>query len=369
MATAATELMKDSKGGRGVSEITVRVPGKLFLAGEYAVVHSGHYALVMAINRYISVRITPASVGSVCAADVVPYAVHWSWQGNQICWAQQEPALQFVMEAMALFYRWQPQLANGAPYRVHITSDLVDSDQRKYGFGSSGAVVVAVLRAVAQLHGCSLNADQAFKLAVLCQQKLAQQGSGGDVAAAACGGCILYRRYDAQWLRMQLAQQRPIDELIATEWPLLALTQAVTRLPYPVLVGWTRQPASTEGVLRRVLPTTAEEVLFAQQSSTIVLQLVAALQRGDAVGIFQAVAQNRQLLLAYQQRHGITIETDLLKTLCAIATAQQAAAKTSGAGGGDCGYAIDLAGTKEAIEAAWQQAGITPLAVQMAPLC
>ena len=53
MATAATELMKDSKGGRGVSEITVRVPGKLFLAGEYAVVHSGHYALVMAINRYL----------------------------------------------------------------------------------------------------------------------------------------------------------------------------------------------------------------------------------------------------------------------------------------------------------------------------
>jgi len=46
-----------SHGGDVVS----RAPGKLYIAGEYAVVEPGHRAVLVAVDRFITVRITPCS--------------------------------------------------------------------------------------------------------------------------------------------------------------------------------------------------------------------------------------------------------------------------------------------------------------------
>ena len=46
-----------SHGGDVVS----RAPGKLYIAGEYAVVEPGHRAVLVAVDRFITVRITPGS--------------------------------------------------------------------------------------------------------------------------------------------------------------------------------------------------------------------------------------------------------------------------------------------------------------------
>ena len=45
-------------------------PGKLYIAGEYAVVEPGHQALLVAVDRFITVRVTPAEhTGRITSAD------------------------------------------------------------------------------------------------------------------------------------------------------------------------------------------------------------------------------------------------------------------------------------------------------------
>ena len=49
--------------------VQVRVPGKLFLAGEYAVVEAGYPALIAAINRFLTVSVEESSQGSVTSSQ------------------------------------------------------------------------------------------------------------------------------------------------------------------------------------------------------------------------------------------------------------------------------------------------------------
>ena len=50
-----------SHGGDVVS----RAPGKLYIAGEYAVVEPGHRAVLVAVDRFITIRLTPRA--STCS--------------------------------------------------------------------------------------------------------------------------------------------------------------------------------------------------------------------------------------------------------------------------------------------------------------
>lgn len=45
--------------------IEVSAPGKLYIAGEYAVVEPGHPAIIVAIDQFISVSIGPAKKAEV----------------------------------------------------------------------------------------------------------------------------------------------------------------------------------------------------------------------------------------------------------------------------------------------------------------
>ena len=50
--------------------ITSKAPGKLFIAGEYAVVEPGHVAIIAAVSRYLTVTINEASsVGTLTSTQ------------------------------------------------------------------------------------------------------------------------------------------------------------------------------------------------------------------------------------------------------------------------------------------------------------
>ena len=46
-------------------KVVTKVPGKLFLAGEYAVVESGNPAVIAAVDRYLTVSIESAESGMI----------------------------------------------------------------------------------------------------------------------------------------------------------------------------------------------------------------------------------------------------------------------------------------------------------------
>ena len=77
--------MRLSKGSERVT-ITSKAPGKLFIAGEYAVVEPGQGAIVAAVSRYLTVTIDEAtSVGTLTSTQNPDVIVEWTREGELFC--------------------------------------------------------------------------------------------------------------------------------------------------------------------------------------------------------------------------------------------------------------------------------------------
>ena len=153
---------------------------------------------------------------------------------------------------------------------------------------------------------------------------------------------------------------------MAGRWPLLE----IRRLPSPGLslrVGWTGAPASTPRLVAGVQAGAhrtddAAYTAFLSSSENCLGALVQALRENDTAEISHRIEENRRLLSGLSRASGITIETPQLRRLAEIAQEHGAVAKSSGAGGGDCGIALCPPETDTAaLCAAWEKAGIHPL--------
>nr|WP_240393848.1 phosphomevalonate kinase [Corynebacterium lactis] len=256
---------------------------------------------------------------------------------------------------------------------LDIVSDLDDrASGRKYGLGSSGAVAVAVVRAVAAEIGLSLSNLDVFKLAFLATTEAGAAGSGGDIACSSHGGVVFYRRPapGAMEALVALAASDPASAL-SSEWPNLRI-ESLPGLPgMKLLVGWTGAPVKTDSQLAKAGPIDGVRTRGGERFVTAVASLSeklwAALEEKDADAAMECLRENRRLLREYEAQRGVVIETGLLRSLADIADEHGAAGKSSGSGGGDCGIALVPEGADAApILRRWATAGIRPLDAHIA---
>ncbi|QAY60494.1 phosphomevalonate kinase [Microbacterium protaetiae] len=325
--------------------IREQAPGKLFIAGEYAVVEPGEPSVLVAVDRHITVEVEPADTrGSISSDQYGRAPLLWTRDDGVVVLDQDHAPYDYVLSALGAVE--QLAAARGIPplfCDIRISSQLDDVSGRKFGLGSSAAVTVATVRALDRLYGLELTPMQLFKLALIATVRVSPAASGGDVAASAFGGWIAYSAPDRAWVRSE-AETQGVAALLDQDWPALS----VHRLPAPtglrLLVGWTGQPASTErlvGSVQHRKPAGESRYReFVDDSRAAVEQLVDALQRRDAAGTLHAIRLARTALGDLARHAGLQIETPALTALCEIATAAGAAAKSSGAGGGDCGIVL-----------------------------
>ena len=141
-------------------------PGKLFLIGEYAVLHGGT-AVVAAVDRRAVARFVPGA----------------------------QPATPLIAEAVNVLAAYARErdlrLPDGAPL---VDSSALSQDGQKLGLGSSAAALVAAMGALWDVLG-QADGTLPLELAVKAhRQAQGGRGSGGDVAAALRGGVIAYAR-------------------------------------------------------------------------------------------------------------------------------------------------------------------------------
>ena len=205
-----------------------------------------------------------------------------------------------------------------------------------------------------------------YKLAMLASDTVQPIGSGGDIAASAMTGWVAYTSPDRSWLRRarQRAGAGGMSDLAEADWPGLS----VRRLPPPSLrlqVGWTGAPASTPALVADVQTRSHgadDYTVFLRDSQDCLARLITAIEDDDVARIMRQIARNRALLAGLSRIGGRTIETTKLSRLVEIALDHGATAKSSGAGGGDCGIALCPPATDlVALRAAWETAGIRPL--------
>ncbi len=352
--------------------ITVRTPGKLFIAGEYAVVTPGEPAVLVAVDRYLTVRLTEsAGAGSIHSPEFGRQPLVWGHSADGVTIDREHHPYDYVLSAITLTERLRDERGL-APryYDLRIDSGLDDASGRKFGLGSSAAVTVATVRAISQFYRLDLAGDDVFRLALLATIDVAPQASGGDLAASAYGGWIGYRSPDREALRAALHTDASIAALLRHDgWAPLEIVRLAAPEALRFLVGWTGRPASTERLVDAVRGGSAamDYPAFLRDSRACVDALWASLSSGDDVATLDAIRRARRLLQRLGTAAGVSIETPALAALCDTAEAAGAAAKSSGAGGGDCGIVLapavaDVAGLLRA----WEEQDIRHLTVSVA---
>ena len=191
----------------GADSVVSWAPGKLYIAGEYAVVEPGHQAVLVTVDRFITVRVTPCSpaggnAGTISSRRYAAGCLPWRRRPQDGMAEAVEGDDDYVVSAIrvveALVVQGGGRLRS---FDLGIVSELDEADGRKLGLGSSAAVTVATVRAVAGLYSLSLDDLSVYKLAMLASDAVQPIGSGGDIAASAVTGWVSYTSPDRVWLR------------------------------------------------------------------------------------------------------------------------------------------------------------------------
>ena len=364
--------------------IETRAPGKLFIAGEYAVVEPGQPAVLIAVDRCITVRLTESEgAGRIHSSEYGQAPVIWRREDDGEHIIVDERPFDYVLSAISTV----EELRSGRGARpryfdLEISSELNDADGRKFGLGSSAAVTVATIAALDEFYELGLTLTERFKLAVLATIAISTKASGGDLAASTFGGWIRYSSPDRAALHAHREAHGVVSAMTCAEWAGCSARRVTPPSSVDLLVGWTGSPASTEHLVKRVHTpseradqasteysesTPAPEkprplVSFAAESHTLVDDLAAAFDADDAEASMTTIRSVRALLQRLSDSTRSLIETEALHDLCEIAETHGAAAKPSGAGGGDCGIALAHSHTEaQTILSGWEAAGIRPL--------
>ena len=366
--------MQLSKGSERVT-ITSKAPGKLFIAGEYAVVEPGQGAIVASVSRYLTVTIDETTiVGTLTSTQNPNVIVKWTRE-NELFQAKTDHPYGLVEEAILVAEQYvrECRTATNALYSLSITSELDDAKRGiKYGLGSSGAVVVATIQAILDFYKTPHTPLLVYKLSVLTNLRLSQRGSFGDIAASSFGGMVYYTSPDRSALLVKL-QSNTIKEICDTDWKDLTIERLPEIPNFTLLVGWTRQVAITDSLIqatekKRKVETDSEFYKeFLKKSHAIVQGLQKAWKNKDIKALQEGIRANRALLNEFAREMQLEIETPALQTLCDLAEQVGACAKTSGAGGGDCGICFTQNETeRQQIETKWAKAQIQVLPLTIA---
>jgi phosphomevalonate kinase len=336
--------------------VKLAAPGKAFLAGEYAVLLPGGAALVVGVDRFLhatvrplagkSVEIVHRPSGSFVAGELVADGI--SWMGGI------PGEVRFAARAAALVARLCAIECRALRGFSLAYEDDFAHDGKKVGLGGSAAAGVLAVRATCAAQDRALAGEETMALAAAAHfEEQGGRGSGADVAACALGGLL-----EVTVRRGLRVAEDPADLL--RDPPLSA-----RRLPLPsdlrLLLAFTGTAADSRALVGQVLEfARANPSRFRSRCESISAQraaLCAALEaaaRSDSQGprdaALDSVRRAAAAMAALGEEAGVAIATPELSRACAIAASAGAAAKPSGAGGGDC--AIAIAFQDEAIERA-----------------
>lgn len=358
----------------GKGKLTIKVPGKLMVAGEFAVLVPYHHLAVTAVDRFVYAAIEDSPERRLSLEDFGLYHLSWHFDNDELVISSDDKRISFVQEAMRITCTYLKE--QGIPideFHLSIRSELNDQSGVKYGLGSSAAVVSAVVTAIyARFFNGKLDKDVIFKLAALAHVRTQGNGSGADIAASVYGGVLRYSSFQAEWLLKQYEKAASISELLAVNWKYLSIKPLELPQTVQFCVGWTGSPASTVKLVDMILklketnPNAFEQ--FLQNSERAVHIFFQGMEESSSDLIFQGIKANRQALRDVGIQANAPIETPLLTTLCDLADEFGGAGKPSGAGGGDCGIAF-IPGTERAagLFDIWEKAGVKPLDIKSHP--
>ena len=320
--------------------IAVKTCGKLYWAGEYAILEPGQLALIKAIPIYMSGEIAFSETYRIYS-DMFDFEVDLT----------PNPAYSLIQETIALmndFLADRGQILR--PFSLEIRGKM-EREGKKFGLGSSGSVVVLVIKALLALYDFSVDQELLFKLASAVLLKRGDNGSMGDLACIVAEDLVLYQSFDRQKVAAWLEEEN-FATVLERDWG-FSISQVQPALECDFLVGWTKEVAVSSDMVQQIKQNIDQN--FLASSKATVATLVETLEQGKAEKIIEQVATASQLL----EGLSTDIYTPSLRQLKEASQGLRAVAKSSGAGGGDCGIALSFdAQSTETLKNRWANLGI-----------
>lgn len=301
----------------------VKTCGKLYWAGEYAILEQGQLALIKAIPIYMTAEIESSEFYRLYS-DMFSYSVD----------LRPDSSYALIQETVALVEEYlTSQGVDLRPFSIDIRGKM-EREGKKFGLGSSGSVVVLVIKAMLAFYERLADRELLFKLASAVLLKRGDNGSMGDIACIVSEELVLYQSFDrekvAQWL-----EKEELQAVLARDWG-FSIRNVDSALQFDFLVGWTKEVAVSSHMVKQIKDNMNSS--FLQASKETVANLVKALQEGQEEKIMELLEQASQLLEGLSS----DIYTPSLRQLKDASQDLKAVAKSSGAGGGDCGIALSF---------------------------
>ncbi|WP_208559169.1 phosphomevalonate kinase [Marinilactibacillus kalidii] len=354
-----------------MNQVEASAPGKLYIAGEYAVVEPGHPAILVAVDQFLTVKVRPSeTVGTIHSSHYSSIPLQWTRENGKLIVDERENPFHYLLAAIDYTERYVKECGNELSiYHLAVESELDSANGLKYGLGSSAAVTVATVRVLLKFYGMSESDELVFKLSVLAHLSVKSNGSFGDIAAATYTGWLAYSSFDREWVKAKL-NTHSIQSIVALDWPAFMVEKLTPPDNLKLLIGWTGSPASTTDLVDQVKAKREAKAqsyqAFLAESKACVEQMIQAFRSGSLPDIQIAIRKNRHILKTMSDSTGVSIETSTLAQLCEDAESYQGAAKSSGAGGGDCGIALfDRESSLIDLVSKWEAHQITLLPLQV----
>lgn len=226
-------------------------PGKLYIAGEYAVVEKGYPSIIVAIDQFIKVTLKPAKdKGSIQAYDNTP--IFFERIEEKLVLDYRDNRLFYVINSINLVETLAREMGKELHlYDLSVQSELENIDGKKYGLGSSAAVTVSTIKVLCKFYNIRLTNKKLFKLSALVHLRINSNGSCGDIAASIYGGWISFKTFDKDWLE-EKKDELSIKELLDENWPYLEIKELKAPKSLKLMIGWTGKPASTTVLVDKV---------------------------------------------------------------------------------------------------------------------
>ncbi len=303
--------------------VTVSAPGKLMVFGEHAVVYN-RPCLVTAVDQRMRARVelTDDKVFFLDAPEVKISG--YARPIREVGMGEIPKGAKFVEIAVKNFIENYP---SSSGIKVTTASDF----SSQFGFGSSSASTVCVLRALSELTGKKLDNKQLFDLAYKTVLDVQGKGSGFDVAAALYGGTLYF-----------VAGGKTITPVKLRDIPLV--------------VGYTGVKADTVTLMREV----GEKMKAQPERIDRIYDAIVKLVEDARIKMIEGDWERVGKLMDFNQEYlrDLGVSSEKLESLISSAKGAGAwGAKLSGAGGGDCMIALAPEDKKKAIESAIEIAG------------
>ena len=301
----------------------VKTCGKLYWAGEYAILEQGQLALIKAIPIYMTAEIESSEFYRLYS-DMFSYSVD----------LRPDSSYALIQETVALVEEYlTAQGVELQSFSLDIRGKM-EREGKKFGLGSSGSVVVLVIKAMLAFYERLADRELLFKLASAVLLKREDNGSMGDIACIVSEDMVLYQSFErkkvAEWL-----EKEDLPTVLARDWG-FSIRSVEPALKFDFLVGWTKEVAVSSHMVKQIKDNM--NASFLQSSEETVANLVKALEVGQEDKIIELLNQASLLLEGLSS----DIYTPSLRQLKDASQDLKAVAKSSGAGGGDCGIALSF---------------------------